>query len=63
MSSSSVLARPALEASWINSRIRELMDEPYSEKRAAEYQRLLVLWDEASGQVSGGRNPEFVTAA
>ncbi|MDV5143455.1 hypothetical protein R1T08_03900 [Streptomyces sp. SBC-4] len=63
MSSPTGITLLALEASWINARIRELMDEPRSDERAAEYRRLLVLWDEATSQVSGGRNPEFVTAA
>lgn len=39
------------------------MDEPCSDERAAEYRRLLALWDEATSQVAGRRNPEFVTAA
>ncbi|MFJ6518026.1 hypothetical protein ACVW0K_000450 [Streptomyces filamentosus] len=49
-------------APWINARIRELMDEPRSEERTAEYRRLLVLWAEATDPVAGP-GPEFVTAA
>ncbi|MBP8535936.1 hypothetical protein [Streptomyces sp. MK37H] len=37
---------PALEE--INDRIRLLMDEPASQRRAEEYTRLLVLWAEAT---------------
>ncbi|WP_037708870.1 hypothetical protein [Streptomyces griseus] len=49
-------------APWINARIRELMDEPRSEERTAEYRRLLVLWAEATDPAAGP-GPEFVTAA
>ncbi|WP_435191363.1 hypothetical protein [Streptomyces sp. bgisy126] len=49
--------------SCINARIRELMGEPRSEERTAEYRRLLVLWAEAADRSSGGSGPEFVTAA
>ncbi|HWU11573.1 MAG TPA: hypothetical protein VN520_35350 [Streptomyces sp.] len=55
--------RSVSAASWINARIRELMDEPRSEERTAEYQRLLTLWAEATGQPCGGSGPEFITAA
>ncbi|MFE0776900.1 hypothetical protein [Streptomyces sp. NPDC058861] len=50
-------------ASCINARIRELMGEPRSEERTAEYQRLLVMWAEAAERPSDGPGPEFVTAA
>lgn len=39
---------PCPDAEDINARIRQLMDQPASEERAAEYQRLLVLWAEVT---------------
>ncbi|MFJ9431546.1 hypothetical protein ACIRQY_18055 [Streptomyces sp. NPDC101490] len=57
------LPRHAPAASWVNARIRELMDEPRSERRTAEYRRLLGLWAEAAEGAPAGRAPEFVTAA
>ncbi|MFE3073874.1 hypothetical protein [Streptomyces sp. NPDC059247] len=57
------LPRHAPAASWVNTRIRELMDEPRSERRTAEYRRLLGLWAEAVEGAPAGRAPEFVTAA
>ncbi|MFC9590082.1 hypothetical protein ACFTUC_09950 [Streptomyces sp. NPDC056944] len=57
------LPRPTPTASWINARIRELMEQPRSELRTTEYRRLLTLWARTNEGVPGRQGPEFVTAA
>ncbi|MFH9727584.1 hypothetical protein ACH4M4_32155 [Streptomyces sp. NPDC017254] len=48
---------PSPSAEWVNERIRHLMGQPDSDRRAVEYRRLLDLWVRANAV------EEFVTAA